>query len=79
VHESSLAGYLDGLRTEDVDASEHEVHLGYVGSLLLRAPFIGLPLELLRRSGQPDLADVFARRARYTRYLLDLRRESGFR
>jgi hypothetical protein len=75
VHAAIVPEYVDGLRAEDVDVDELAVRLGYVGSLLLRSGFTGLPLELLGRSDESGLADLFARRARYTRYLLDLRRE----
>jgi hypothetical protein len=75
VHEAIVPGYLDGLRTEGIDADELAVRLGYVGSLLLRSGFTGLPLELLERSDEPERATQFARRARYARFLLDLRPE----
>ena len=70
-----VPAYLEGLRNEGVDADPADVRTGYVGSLLLRSGFTGPPLELLGRSDEPGIADLFGQRARYTRFLLDLRGE----
>ena len=75
IHAAIVPAYLEGLRNEGVDADPADVRTGYVGSLLLRSGFTGPPLELLGRSDEPGIADQFAQRARYTRFLLDLRRE----
>jgi len=75
IHAAIVPAYLEGLRNEGVDADPADVRTGYVGSLLLRSGFTGPPLELLGRSDEPGIADLFAQRARSTRFLLDLRRE----
>lgn len=75
IHAAIVPAYLEGLRNEGVDADPADVRTGYVGSLLLRSGFTGPPLELLGRSDEPGIADLFGQRARYTRFLLDLRRE----
>ena len=75
IHAAIVPAYLEGLRNEGVDADPGDVRTGYVGSLLLRSGFTGPPLELLGRSDEPGVAGLFAQRARYTRFLLDLRRE----
>jgi hypothetical protein len=75
IHAAIVPPYLEGLRNEGVDADPADVRTGYVGSLLLRSGFTGPPLELLGRSDEPGIADEFAQRARYSRFLLDLRRE----
>lgn len=75
IHAAIVPAYLEGLRNEGVDADPADVRTGYVGSLLLRSGFTGPPLELLGRSDEPGIADLFAQRARYSRFLLDLRRE----
>jgi len=75
IHAAIVPAYLEALRNEGVDADPADVRTGYVGSLLLRSGFTGPPLELLGRSDEPGIADVFAQRARYARFLLDLRKE----
>jgi hypothetical protein len=79
IHAAIVPAYLEGLRNEGVDADPADVRTGYVGSLLLRSGFTGPPLELFGRSDEPGIADLFAQRARYTRFLLDLRREVRLR
>jgi hypothetical protein len=77
VHAAIVPAYLLGIHEEGLDPDPVAVRLGYVGSLLVRSGFTGLPLELLARSDQRGIADLFARRARYTRFMLDRRREIG--
>ncbi len=63
--------YIHGLRDEDADVSETDTRLGIVGNLVVRSAFTALPLELLA-SGRAGLEELFASRARYARFLVDL-------
>jgi hypothetical protein len=78
VHAAIVPAFLEGLQNEGVDADPADVRSGYAGSLLVRSGFTALPLELLGRSDETGIADLFAQRARYARFLLDLRREVRF-
>lgn len=77
IHAAILPAYLDGVRIEGMDVADADVHDGYVGSLVVRATFTALPIELL--SAPPRLGDeaaafhhLWLERVRLTRYLLDL-------
>ncbi len=73
IHDAIVPAYLDGLREEGVDLDPAVVRSGLDGGLLVGKTFSALPLE---RLGAPPGAAVeasFAERARYARYLLDLR------
>jgi hypothetical protein len=72
VHEAIVPAYLEGLREEGGTATEAETWFGYVGSMLLRSAFTALPRELLVAPGRADLRALFARRAGYARFLVDL-------
>ena len=73
VHAEILPAYLDGMRAEGADPDAAAVHVGYVGSLLLRSAFTSLPFELLRDPSRTNLGPMIASRARYARFLLGLR------
>ncbi len=75
VHAAILPAYLDGMRAEGATPDPDAVRTGYVGSLLLRSAFTALPLELLLRPSDAELAPIFASRAGYARFLLGLRSE----
>jgi hypothetical protein len=73
IQEAILAAYLEGLGDERVDASPAPVRRAFLGGLVVGKAFSALPLE--RLGGPVDDAAVtfFQARARYARYLLDLR------
>lgn len=51
---------------------EGQVRYGFHGALVMRSAFTALPLGLLAEPPSPELADLFARHARLTHYLVDL-------
>ena len=73
LQETVLAAYLDGLRDERVDASPVQVRLAMVGGLVVGKAFSALPLERLGGPIDDQSLTFFLARARYARYLLDLR------
>lgn len=73
IDEAIVPAYLEGLREEGGVATEAETRFGYVGSMLLRSAFTALPRELLAVPRPADLRELFARRAGYARFLVDLR------
>lgn len=73
IQEAILAAYLDGLRDEAVDASPVLVRHGFLGGLVVGKAFSALPLERLRGPVDDRAWAPFLARARYARYLLDLR------
>jgi hypothetical protein len=79
-----VPAYISGLRDEGGTPSEDDVRRGYVGALLVRSAFTALPIELLAGPPGPaglgpagpvarDPAEAFSSRARYARYVVDLR------
>lgn len=74
VFEDILEAYLAGLRDEKAAISAADARYGSIGALVVRSAFTALPLELLA-SAQQGLPELFARRARYARFLVDLARE----
>ncbi|MFF0343594.1 phosphotransferase [Kribbella sp. NPDC004875] len=70
VHRVILKAFRDGLAIEGMQVSEEEVLYGYLGSLLIRAAFTALPLELF---GKADASpELFEQRVRLTRAMVDL-------
>jgi hypothetical protein len=70
VHKVILKAFQVGLAEDGMQVSEDEVLYGYLGSLLARAAFTALPLELL---GQPDAPPaLFEQRVQLTRAVVDL-------
>ena len=61
-----------GLGDEGWTGDRQDVRRGFVGGLLLRSVFTALPLDRLRGPVDDATADLFASRARYARFLLDL-------
>ncbi len=72
VHEVLVAAFAAGVKEHGVDVSQDELHLGYVGSLLVRAGFTALPFEMLGAEQTPQTAEMFRERAALTRFLIDL-------
>ncbi len=65
--------HLDGLREERVDPDPAGVRLGYLAGMLVGKAFSALPLERLGGPVDDAAVESFLHRARYARYLLDLR------
>lgn len=78
IHDAILPAYLDGLRDEGLDPDHAEVQQGFHGRLLVGKTLSALPLERLRGPLDGDAEAYFMKRARYARYLLDLRRALTF-
>ncbi|MEV4260332.1 phosphotransferase [Kribbella sp. NPDC049584] len=70
VHKVILKSFQDGLKAEGMQVSEEEVLYGYLGSLLVRAAFTALPLELLGKSDASK--ELFEQRVQLTRAMVDL-------
>ncbi|HET7475106.1 MAG TPA: hypothetical protein VFJ97_03675 [Dermatophilaceae bacterium] len=69
---ASVAAYIGGLRAEGEQTPEADVRLGFVGSLVLRAMFTMVPLQMLGMPDTPALRARFSQRLRLARYLLEL-------
>ena len=70
VHKVILKSFLEGLAVEGLRMPEDEVLFGYLGSLMVRAVFTALPLELF---GKADATpDLFEQRLMLTRAMVDL-------
>lgn len=72
LHEPILTEYTAGLADEGLPVDEGLVRTGFDGALILRSAFTALPLERLHEPVSAELAGLFARRTRLTRYLVDL-------
>ena len=72
VHATILAGYLNGLAAEGMDADPAQVELGYVATLVLRSAFTSIPVERLGLEPTDALRTLVARRLAYGRFLADL-------
>jgi hypothetical protein len=73
IQEAILAAYLDGLADERVEASPVGVRLAFLGGLVVGKAFSALPVERLGGPADDRTVASFLARARYARYLLDLR------
>ncbi|MFF0264479.1 phosphotransferase [Kribbella sp. NPDC004536] len=70
VHKVILKAFQNGLAADGMHVSEEQVLYGYLGSLLIRATFTALPLELFGKAeASPEL---FEERVLLTRALVDL-------
>lgn len=71
VHRTILPAFMEGLAADGMIVPEEQVRYGYLGSLLCRAAFTALPLEMF---GKFDAAteDLFYERVRLTRAIVDL-------
>ncbi|QNE22897.1 phosphotransferase [Kribbella qitaiheensis] len=74
VHRTIVPAFMEGLAAEGMIVPEEQVRYGYLGSLLCRAAFTALPLELF---GKNDAAteSLFYERVRLTRAIVDLVKE----
>jgi hypothetical protein len=72
VHRVIVRAFTDGLHREGLAVPQETVLCGYLGSMLARAAFTTLPLEVLGAPGTEQLAQLFDRRVRLTRVLLNL-------
>jgi hypothetical protein len=70
VHKVILKAFQEGLAADGMHVGEDEVLYGYLGSLLVRAAFTALPLELF---GKADASpELFEQRVQLTRALVNL-------
>jgi hypothetical protein len=70
VHKLILKAFQEGLAADGMRVSEDAVLYGYLGSLLVRAAFTALPLEMFGKAeATPEL---FEQRVQLTRALVDL-------
>jgi Phosphotransferase enzyme family len=67
-------GYVAGLGDEGWTGDRQDVRRGFLGGLLLRSAFSALPLDRLRGPVDDATVELFASRARYARFLLELGR-----
>lgn len=67
-----LRAFAAGLDDEGMAVGEDAIRYGYLGSMLARATFTALPLELLGAPPSEELAAFFEQRVRLTRVLVDL-------
>jgi hypothetical protein len=70
VHKAILKSFLEGLAAEGMRVPADEVLYGYLGSLLIRATFTALPLELFGKTHAT--LGLFEQRVMLTRALVDL-------
>jgi hypothetical protein len=70
VHKAILKSFLEGLAAEGMRATADEVLYGYLGSLLIRATFTALPLELFGKTHAT--LGLFEQRVMLTRALVEL-------
>ncbi len=70
--EHILDAYRAGLADEGADYSAADVRCGVVANLVVRSAFTALPIELLDTEPNDALHTLFARRAAYARFLVDL-------
>ncbi len=70
VHKVILKGFQEGLAADGLQVTEEEVLYGYLGSLLIRATFTALPLEMFGTPNAP--LELFEQRVQLTRVLVDL-------
>lgn len=71
VHRAIVPAFMEGLAADGMIVPEEQVRYGYLGSLMCRAAFTALPLELF---GKNDAATegLFYERVRLTRAVVDL-------
>jgi hypothetical protein len=72
IHRAIVAAFMQGLAADGMTVSEEEVLYGYLGSLMCRATFTALPLEILNATGNASTAAIFEQRVLLTRALVDL-------
>ncbi|TDU91438.1 phosphotransferase family enzyme [Kribbella voronezhensis] len=74
IHRVILRAFMEGLAADGMQVPEEQVRYGYLGSMLCRAAFTALPLDLF---GKNDSATegLFYERVRLTRAIIDLVKE----
>lgn len=73
LRELVVARYAEGLAAEGCSTiDEGEVRFGLDGALALRSAFLTIPLHRLAEPVTEELTELFDRRLRLTRYLVDL-------
>jgi hypothetical protein len=72
VHRVILRTFMEGLDDEGMRVEEEAVRYGYLGSLMARAVFTALPLELFGAPPSAYFEALFEQRVRLTRVLVDL-------
>lgn len=70
VHTVILKAFREGLQEDGMEVDEDQVLYGYLGSLLIRAAFTALPLEMFGTAGAS--LELFEQRVLLTRALVDL-------
>jgi hypothetical protein len=70
VHKVILKAFQEGLQIDGMRVPEDQVLYGYLGSLLIRAAFTALPLELLGKA--VGTRELYEQRVQLTRALVDL-------
>ncbi|WP_232828507.1 phosphotransferase [Kribbella monticola] len=74
VHRVILPAFREGLAADGMAVPEEQVRYGYLGSLMCRAAFTALPLELFGKNDSVTEA-LFYERVRLTRAIVDLVKE----
>jgi tRNA A-37 threonylcarbamoyl transferase component Bud32 len=64
--------YVEGLAETTPNLDRAEVELGVIANLVIRSVFTALPVEMLGDPPTEELRTLFARRAAYTRFLVNL-------
>jgi hypothetical protein len=72
IHRAIVSAFMEGLAADGMIVSEDQVLFGYLGSLMCRATFTALPLELFNNTGDAATLGIFEQRVRLTRALVDL-------
>ena len=72
IHRTIVAAFMEGLAADGMTVSEEEVLYGYLGSVMCRATFTALPLEMFNKTGDASTLAVFEQRVLLTRALVDL-------
>lgn len=72
IHRAIVKAFREGLAIDGMIATEEEVLYGYLGSLMARATFTALPLEMFGMPADRCNQAVFEHRVRLTRTLIDL-------
>lgn len=74
VHRVIVPAFTEGLAADGMTVPQEQVLYGYLGSLLCRAAFTALPLELFGKTDEATEA-LFYERVRLTRAMVDLVKE----
>jgi hypothetical protein len=72
IHQAIVSAFMQGVAADGMSVSEEQVLYGYLGSLMCRATFTALPLELFTMTADANTLAIFEQRVRLTRFLVDL-------